>query len=165
MTANLMRKTLGFAIVTWSFIPALAQVEVSPDHFDEPAKISRPARAQGDIHSKIREQQKLLKSYNGPLVAASLSFAQSATAGKPRGRKGASNNSSTRDHEGGSSNNSSTREPKGETSNKSSNSSTRDHKGETSNKSSSREHQGGKKGKKAGSDTAKGWNQKPNTRK
>jgi hypothetical protein len=122
------------------------------------------------------------------LVAASLSFAQrGATAGKARGGKGAPNNSSTREPKGETSNkssnsstreprgetsnkssNSSTREPRGETSNKSSNSSTREPKGETSNKSSNSsttEHKGGKKGKKAGSDTAKGWNQKPNTRK
>lgn len=74
MTANLIRKLLGFSTVAWLFVPAVAQFEISPDHFDEPspAKISRPVKPQTDIHSKIREQQRLLERYNAQIKAKLL---------------------------------------------------------------------------------------------
>jgi hypothetical protein len=74
VTAKLMRKILGFSAAAWLFIPAVAQFEISPDHFDEPlpAEVSRPAKPQADIHSKIREQQQLLEGYNAQIRAKSL---------------------------------------------------------------------------------------------
>ena len=74
MTANLMRTILGVSTVAWLFIPAVAQFEVNPDHFDGPlpAEISQPAKPQADTRSKIHEQQKLLESYNEQIEAKSL---------------------------------------------------------------------------------------------
>jgi hypothetical protein len=74
VTANMMRKVLRFSAPAWLFVPAVAQFEISPDHFDEPlpVEISRPAKPQADIHSKIREQQQLLEGYNAQIKAKSL---------------------------------------------------------------------------------------------
>lgn len=74
MTANLMIKLLGFSATIWLFTPAIAQFEVSPDHFDEPsaAEISQPAKPKADILSEIREQQKLLENYDAQIKVESL---------------------------------------------------------------------------------------------
>src|SRR5215472_14509820 len=70
-------------LMIMSAVPAFAQFEVSPDHFDDNASRIRPAahsNSVADLKAKIAEQEKLLAGYQDRLLKKSALVAEARPA-------------------------------------------------------------------------------------